>query len=136
MIMTLLAIPIVIAARPIVHVFDVAPGTPLESYSIEWMRVLGYAMLPGAVNTAYMGMFQGSGATRTSLALNFFTTILVQVPLAAILGFAFDLGALGVWLSFPLSFVLKGAWGYVVYRRAKWAVTGLTPRHPATTPEA
>jgi len=126
----------VIAARPLSHVFDVASGSPLESYSIQWMRILGYAMLPGAVNVAFMGMFQGSGATKTSLALNFWTTILIQVPLAALLGFGLELREIGVWLSFPLSFAVKGALGYVIYRRGRWAVTGLTPRHPVTTPEA
>jgi Na+-driven multidrug efflux pump len=128
--MTGLAIVIVAAAYPLVHVFNVASGTSLEYYAVQWMRILGYAMLPTGLNVALMGLFQGSGATRTSLAMNFWGTIAIQVPLAIVLGFACDLGAWGVWLSFPLSIVAKCVYGSLAYRRAKWAVTGLTPRHP------
>jgi Na+-driven multidrug efflux pump len=120
-----------------VHIFDVATGSPLESYSVQWMRLLGYAMLPTGLNVALMGLFQGSGATKTSLAMNFWGTMAVQVPLAIVFGFVLDLGAWGVWLSFPVSIVAKCGFGIVAYRRGKWAVTGLTPRHPpVTTPEA
>jgi putative MATE family efflux protein len=132
-IMTLLAFGIVIASYPLVHIFDVASGSSLESYSVQWMRLLGYAMLPTGLNVALMGLFQGSGATKTSLAMNFWGTMAVQVPLAIVFAFALDLGAYGVWLSFPVSIVAKCVFGIVAYRGGKWAVTGLTPRHPPAT---
>jgi len=135
-IMTVLALGIVLAAYPLVHIFDIAHGSSLESYSVEWMRILGYSMLPTGLNVALMGLFQGSGATRTSLAMNFWGTMLIQVPLAFVFGFALDLGAQGVWLSFPLAIVAKCAFGMYAYRRGKWAVTGLTPRHPVAVQEA
>jgi putative MATE family efflux protein len=135
-IMTGLGAMIFVAAYPLVRVFNVASGSALEYYAVEWMRLLGYAMLPSGLNVALMGLFQGSGATRTSLAMNFWGTVAVQVPLAIVLGFALDLGAFGVWLSFPLSIVAKCVYGSIAYRSSKWAVTGLTPRHPVATPEA
>jgi putative MATE family efflux protein len=124
-IMTVLAAIIIAAAHPLVAVFDVRRGTPIEAYAVEWMRILGYAMLPAAVHIAMVGLLQGAGATMTSLRINLWTTLALQVPLAAVLGFAFDLGAFGVWLSFPLAIVGKAALAYAAYRGEQWAVTGV-----------
>jgi Na+-driven multidrug efflux pump len=72
-----------------------------------------------------MGVLQGSGATRTSLRINAWLTLTIQIPLAAVLGFPLGLGALGVWLSFPLVSVVRASAIYVAYRRGSWAVTGV-----------
>jgi putative MATE family efflux protein len=122
--MTALAIPIVLAAHPLVQVFDVKAGTPLELYAVEWMRLLGYSMVPTGINVALVGLLQGSGSTRTSLRINVWSTLAIQVPVAWLLGFTLDLGAFGVWLSFPIAFVAKVALCYGAYRQEKWAVTG------------
>jgi putative MATE family efflux protein len=138
-IMVALAIPIVVVAEQIVPVFLESPDRLVEAYAVDWMRILGVTMLPTAAAVAFMGMFQGSGSTLKSLSINFYTTVAIQIPLAWLLGFALNLGADGVWWSFPLSGVVKALWGYVEFRRAKWAVTGLTgikPHHPVVTPEA
>ena len=101
-IMSALAAILFVAAGVLVGIFDVPAGTPLEALSVEWMHVLGYAMVPASINIALIGLLQGSGATRTSLRINIWSTLLVQLPLAYILGFVLDLGATGVWWSFPL----------------------------------
>jgi Na+-driven multidrug efflux pump len=88
------------------------------------MRVLGLAMLPAAVHITMFGLLQGAGATTTSLRINIVTTI-AQVPLAYVLGFTFDLGAFGVWLSFPIAIAAKAALVVVAYRSDTWAVTGV-----------
>jgi putative MATE family efflux protein len=126
-IMSVLALLIVIAAHPLVHIFDV-DGGPLEAYSVEWMRWLGLAMLPAAIHIAMVGLLQGAGATMTSLRINLITTVM-QVPLAYLLAYTLDLGATGVWLSFPFSFCAKAALVMAAYRGNKWAVTGV--RMPA-----
>jgi putative MATE family efflux protein len=124
-IMVALALVIVAAAHPLFGLFTGARGTPLEDYTVEWMRVLGLAMLPSAINISFMGLFQGSGATMTSLRINFWSTLAIQVPLAGLLGFALDEGALGVWMSFPAAACLKAGLQYIAYRKEKWAVTGV-----------
>jgi putative MATE family efflux protein len=123
--MSVLAILIVVAALPLVEIFDVKPGTSLADYCVEWMRILGVAMLPAGTNMALIGLLQGSGATRISLRINFWSTIALQVPLAWLLGFTFGLDALGVWLSFPVAFIAKASLGYFAFRQEKWAVTGV-----------
>jgi putative MATE family efflux protein len=124
-IMTVLAIAIYLLAGPLVHIYNVASGTPLESYSIDWMKILGYAMPPAAINIALIGLLQGSGATRTSLRINIWATIAIQVPVAFLLAFGFGLAEIGVWWSFPIGFAAKSLMNYVAYKRERWAVTGV-----------
>lgn len=123
-IMTTLAIAIIFAARPIVALFDVTAGSALETYTVTWIRLLGYCMPPVGVHIALAGLLQGSGATNTSLGINTIGTIGLQIPLAVLLGYGLDLGAAGVWASFPLSFIAKAALAYAAYRRGRWARTG------------
>lgn len=130
-IMTVLALIFVFAAYPLVHVFDVRAHTALEAYSVQWLRLLGYTMLPVGVHIALVGLLQGAGATSTSLRINIVTTLALQIPLGALLGFGFHLGALGVWLSMPLAFVSKAALEYLAYKRERWAVTGVKLESPA-----
>lgn len=125
-IMTALGLIFVVAAYPLAAIFDVVPGSSLEHYSVEWMRILGYTMLPASVNIALMGLLQGSGATKLSLRINFWSTLLVQVPLSYFLGFVLDWGAAGVWLGFPIGATAKGIFNYAVFKQGKWAVTGVT----------
>jgi multidrug resistance protein, MATE family len=124
-IMTAIALVLFIAAHHLVRIFDVTPGTPLEEYSVEWMHLLGYAMVPASINIALIGLLQGAGATRTSLRINIWATLAIQVPLAYLFGFVLDMGATGVWLSFPLGFLAKALLNIVELRRERWAVTGV-----------
>lgn len=124
-IMSGLAIMLVFAAQPIVSIFDVPAGGRLEELSVVWMQVLGYGMPIVGVHIAFIGMLQGAGDTRTSLWINFLGTALIQIPLGLLLGFTLDMGALGVWLSFPISFAAKAAMLAVVYRRETWLKLGL-----------
>ena len=124
-IMTALGVIFIIAAHPLVRIFDVVPGTPLETYSVEWMQILGLTMLPASVNIALMGLLQGSGATKLSLRINIWSTILIQVPVSYLLGITLGWGAIGVWLGFPIGAAAKGVFNYVVFKQAKWAVTGV-----------
>ncbi len=123
-IMSTLAAIIILAASPIVSIFDVAPDTRLHELAVVWMRVLGYGMPLVGVYIAFVGMLQGAGETRTSLSINVFVTMVLQIPGSYILGFPLEMGAYGVWLAFPLSFIFKAVLGAWVYKRGKWAKTG------------
>jgi multidrug resistance protein, MATE family len=130
-IMTGLALILFVAAYPVIHIFDVAPGTKLEAYSVQWIHVLGYTMVPASVNIALMGLLQGSGATRTSLRINVYSTLAIQVPLAYLFGFTFGWGAYGVWMSFPVGASAKSLLNYIELKRERWAVTGVRLKRAA-----
>jgi putative MATE family efflux protein len=129
-IMCALALAIIATAQWLVAIFDVKAGSPIATFSIEWMRILGVAMLPASLQIALIGLLQGSGATRTSLRINVWTTLGIQVPLALVLAFPLGFEEAGVWWSFPLAFVAKAALCYGAYRSGTWAVTGVRVAPP------
>ncbi len=123
-IMTTLGLTIIAASEPIVHIFDIADGTTLSRLALEWIHLLGWGMPIVGAHVAFMGMFRGSGNTNTSLLINVFATLAFQVPMSWLLGFPLGLGAFGIWLAFPLSFVLKAACGWIIFGRGRWASVG------------
>jgi putative MATE family efflux protein len=124
-IMTALALILVFSAHPIVALFAVPPETPLHDFSVMWLRMLGYSMPLAGWQIAMVGLLQGAGATRLSLRINLLSTLFFQIPVSAILGFALGLGAFGVWLAFPLSFVLRIVLTDRAYRGGTWAKVGV-----------
>ncbi len=122
-IMSVLGLLIIAGAEPIVRIFDVESGTPLMSYSVMWMKLLGYGMPIVGVQIALIGLLRGAGATGTSLRINFVGTML-QIPLSWLLGFPLGFGAWGVWAAFPLSYVLKVMLSVLAYRSGAWAKVG------------
>lgn len=123
-VMSSLALLFVFAAYPIVGLFDAAPGSALEGYAVEWMRLLGYGMPIVGTHIALVGLLQGAGATRVSLRINMWATLAFQIPLSYLLGFVFDLGATGVWLGFPLAFVIKAGLAFAAFKADRWAAVG------------
>lgn len=123
-VMTALAVPLFVEADLVVGLFDVDPRGPLGTYSLQWMHLLGWSMPLMGAYTAFVGLFQGSGATRLSLTINALVTVAFQIPMSWILGFPLGLSAFGIWLAFPLSFVGKVGLAIWVYRKGGWARVG------------
>lgn len=124
-IMSAIGVSIIVGAGPIIGIFDVSPDTVLGSYSILWMRILGWGMPAVGVHIALIGMLRGAGATNTSLGINI-AGVLVQVPLSWFLGFVVGWGAFGIWVALPVSFLVRMCLGVVAYRRGRWAAVGST----------
>ncbi|HCH64605.1 MAG TPA: hypothetical protein DFR83_17495, partial [Deltaproteobacteria bacterium] len=95
-VMSTLAAIIIFGRVPIIALFDIDPIGPLGLYAQEWMQLLGWCMPAVGLYIAFVGLFQGSGATRTSLRINALMTLLLQIPLSWILGFSFGMGTFGV----------------------------------------
>lgn len=123
-IMSSLAALIIGFADPIIGLFDIGADTVLASHTRMWIRVLGSCMPLAGVYIALVGMFQGSGATRTSLRINIMATLAIQIPLSYLFGFPLGLGIFGVWVAFPVGFLVKAALGLVYWRRGAWARVG------------
>jgi putative MATE family efflux protein len=123
--MSALAIALAIGASPLLSVFDVPEDSALADHAVTWLRILCLALVPNAINVALFGVLMGSGSTRTSLRINLVTMVMLQIPLAGILAFALDLGAVGVWASFPIAFLVRVALYSNAYRQGTWAVTGV-----------
>ena len=125
LVMSTLGLILIFLDASIVAAFGVADGSDLGELAKMWMRLLGAGMPIVGVYIALTGLLQGAGATMSSLRINFWTTIAVQIPASYILGFPLGLGAFGVWVAFPATFGLKLLWVTLTYRAAAWARTGV-----------
>ena len=123
-VMSTLAAIIILGRAPIIALFDIDPSGELGAYAQQWMQLLGWCMPAVGVYIAFVGLFQGSGATRISLRINAWATLLLQIPLSWVLGFPVALGTFGVWLALPLAFVGKAILGAYFVNRGDWAKTG------------
>ena len=108
--------------------FGVEPSSELGGFSRDWMILLGVCMPVVGPYIALVGTFRGAGATRLALRINTWTTFGIQIPGSWLLGFPLAMGAWGVWVAFPLSFLAKAIWAWIDYRRGAWAVTGTEAR--------
>jgi len=123
-VMSGLAALIIFGRSGIISIFDIDPDGALGAYAQEWMVLLGACMPAVGVHIAFVGLFQGSGATRIPLRINVLMTLLMQIPLSWVLGFPLGWGTFGVWLALPLSFVGKALLGGFFVVRGDWAKTG------------
>ncbi|HKE18843.1 MAG TPA: hypothetical protein VKB80_28405 [Kofleriaceae bacterium] len=114
-------------ARPLLHLFDVRRGSPLEDYGVRCLILGAVANVPFAIYLAFLGVMQGSGTTRTALLISTVSVFLVQIPVGLGLGFAAGLGATGVWWSLPAANLVRVAMALAAHHRGQWAATGVGP---------
>lgn len=121
-IMTSLGLILLVFADSIVGLFGVEAGTPMRELAVEWMQLLSYMMPASAVSIAVGGLLQGAGATMVSLRINAATSIGLLMPCAYLLGNVVGWGAVGVWMAFPISSVVRALWTVRAYRSGTWVM--------------
>ncbi len=109
----------------ILWIFEVDPEGTIGQASLIWIAQLALCMPPVGIYLAYVGAFQGSGATRLSLGINAVATLAIQIPVSWVLAFPMGLGLLGAWAGFPISIFFKALLGWLFYRRGTWAQVGV-----------
>jgi putative MATE family efflux protein len=124
-VLSVLGLLIILFATPLIAMFGAQPGSVLGELTWTWMSLLALGMPLVGAHFAFVGLFQGSGATNTGLAINALTVCLFQVPLSLILGPGLGLGPLGIWIAFPASYGLKLVLELVAYRREGWIKVGV-----------
>ena len=124
-ILTTLGIIFTLLGGPMLqYVFDLHPGTDAHEYAVQWIMVLGATLPIAGVWMAYAGLLHGSGDTFASLKINVASTLGIQIPVSALLGYGLGWGPVGVWLGLPAGEVLKLVLGHRAYRLGHWARVG------------
>lgn len=60
--------------------------------------------------------FQANGKAKTSIMISLLRQLIIMIPVSVILVKVFNLGAMGVWLSFPISDILSSLASYMLIR--------------------
>ncbi len=90
--------------------------TEIINESVKAFRIM-VAVLP-VVSIYYISIFyfQALGKAKTSILLSIFKQLVLMLPISIILVKAFHLGAVGVWLSYPISDILASIASYMLIR--------------------
>jgi putative MATE family efflux protein len=108
----------VVFAGGIVGLFTDDPEVLREGTRALWIVSLAFPLY--AAGMCFEGAFNGAGDTWTPTKLNFFCFWLGQVPFAWVLAEMTPLGALGVFISVPVSFSVLAIWSGVLFQRGRW----------------
>lgn len=102
----------------IVRAFTAEPEVLRYGTQALWIVSLAFPLY--AAGMCYEAAFNGAGDTGTPTRLNFFCFWLGQVPLAWALSRVPGLGALGVFIAVPASYVVLALWSRALFERGRW----------------
>lgn len=87
---------------------------------INYLKYISYSMPFLGLFSVFQGVFQGSGNTKYSMAMEIGRLWFVRLPMILIFKHFTDVGSAGIWFSMSFSNVLVCVYGYWVYRRDGW----------------
>lgn len=70
--------------------------------------------------SVFTGLFQGSGHTKYSMAMEIGRLWLVRIPMILIFKRFTDMGSTGIWFSMSFSNLIVCIYGYIMYRKNTW----------------
>ena len=104
--------------RAIVAVFVEDPA--VAAHAVATLRIVASGYVFYACGMVAMQAFNGAGDTATPTWLHVVFFLLLQIPLAAVLGFVLELGAAGVTWAIPIAESLFAVAAVVLFRRGRW----------------
>lgn len=90
------------------------------SQSIEYLWYISLSMPLMGIFSVLQGLFQGSGHTRYSMAMEIGRLWLVRLPMILVFKNFTKLGPVGIWFSMSFSNLIVCLYGYMVYRKNLW----------------
>lgn len=111
---TIMWIGMMIFAPQLISIFVKEPQIIAES--IQAFRII-ISVFP-IISVYYISIFyfQAMGKARTSLMICVLRQIIIMIPLSLVLVKGFNMGAMGVWLSYPIADILSSTLSYILIR--------------------
>ncbi|MDF2591017.1 MAG: family efflux transporter [Clostridia bacterium] len=107
--------------REIIKFFIEAEDNPeVISQGITYLKYIAYSMPLMGIFSIFQGVFQGSGHTKYSMAMEIGRLWVVRIPMILIFKYLTTAGETGIWFSMSFSNLLVCLYGYWLYRRNKW----------------
>ena len=95
-----------------------------------YVWIVGPAYAVYGVFQVFLGAFRGSGHTRLALIFNGSEMWLIRIPLCLVFLLWFDLGAIGVWYAFAVSYVIATVVTIGWFLRGTWTTPVIRSRVP------
>ncbi len=95
--------------------------------SITYMKYLAFSMPLMGMFSVFQGIFQGSGNTKYSMAMEVGRLWIVRLPMILIFKNYFDFGPSGIWFSMSFSNLIVCLYGLWVYKTHGWKRKTISP---------
>lgn len=107
----------------IVNAFIKTKGdTDVISQGITYLWFISISMPLMGIFSIFQGIFQGSGHTKYSMAMEIGRLWLVRLPMILLFKYFTPIGATGIWISMSVSNLFVCLYGYMIYRRGLWEI--------------
>lgn len=116
--MGLVSIIYLLFAKQIVRMFNETPAVVENGGLCLQIIAMGYIFY--AYGMVVTNAFNGSGDTKTPTKINLVSFWFYQLPLAYVLAFVLDFGALGVFIAITTAEVLLAVLAIVWFKKGKW----------------
>ena len=90
------------------------------SQGITYLRYFSISLPFMGIFSVLQGIFQGSGHTKYSMAMEIGRLWFARIPLILLFKTFTDIGSIGIWISMSSSNILICIYGYLVYKTGKW----------------
>jgi putative MATE family efflux protein len=90
------------------------------AYGTDALHIVAYGFVFYAFGMVLEASFNGAGDTWTPTYLNLFIFWLLEIPLAYILAYNFDLGPHGVFWAITVAFSMLAICSSILFKRGKW----------------
>jgi putative MATE family efflux protein len=105
----------------IVNFFINAEDNPdVITQGITYLQYIAYSMPLMGIFSILQGVFQGSGHTKYSMAMEIGRLWFVRIPMILIFKHFTEAGEVGIWFSMSFSNLIVCIFGFWIYARGKW----------------
>lgn len=88
---------------------------------ITYMAYVAFTMPLMGMFSVFQGVFQGSGHTRYSMAMEVGRLWLVRIPMILLFKNYTQLGSSGIWIAMSASNLIVDIYGYYIYKKDNWS---------------
>ncbi|MCQ1531493.1 MATE family efflux transporter [Lutispora saccharofermentans] len=90
------------------------------SQGITYLKYISFSMPLMGIFSVIQGLFQGSGHTKYSMAMEIGRLWFIRIPMILIFKYFTHVGPSGIWFSMSFSNLIICLYGYLVYRKGVW----------------
>ncbi len=87
---------------------------------INYLKYISYSMPLMGIFSVLQGIFQGSGHTKYSMAMEIGRLWFVRLPMILIFKYFTQVGPSGIWFSMSFSNLIICIYGFLIYRKDNW----------------
>ncbi|MBN2087087.1 MATE family efflux transporter [Candidatus Peregrinibacteria bacterium] len=106
------------------------PGEPeVIAESVTMLKIIALTFGFMSVQQVLSGALKGAGDTMIPMILTIITTVAILFPLAYVLSALTELGQIGIWWSYPITYIIGTIITLIWFIRGKWKTIKITEEY-------